>query len=51
MGGGGGLFDEAKSVVSFLHKELKSEVEKMRHMKLKVIKPKIKIKCELPARE
>ena len=33
------------------HKELERKVEKLRHMKLEVMKPKIKIKSELPARD
>ena len=37
---------EAKILVSFLHKELEPKVEKLRHMKLEVMKPKIKIKGE-----
>ena len=31
-------------MVSFLHKELDPKVEKLRHMKLEVMKPEIKLK-------
>ena len=33
------------------HKELECKVEKLKHMKLEVMQPKIKTKSELPARE
>ena len=46
-----GLFYEAKILESFLYKELERLVETFRLMKLEVIKPKIKIKSELPAGE
>ena len=38
------LFNEPKIVVSFLHKNLELKVEKLRHMKLEVMKPKVKLK-------
>ena len=38
-------------MVSILHKELERKVEKLKHMKLEVMQPKIKNKSELPAGE
>ena len=43
-------FSYNKKMVSILHKELVHKVEKLRQMKLEVMQPKIKNKCEL-ARE
>ena len=40
-----------QKMISILHKELECKVSKLRHMKLEVMKPKIKNKSELPARE
>ena len=45
---GGGLFHLAKKMVSVLHKELERKVEKLKHKKSKVIRPKIKNKFKLP---
>ena len=54
-GGGGGrapnLINLAKRMVSILHKELECKVGKLNYKKLEVMKPKIKIKSELPAHE
>ena len=47
-GGGGGLFHLAKKMVSVLHKELERKVEKLKHKKSKVMRPKIKNKFKLP---
>ena len=47
-GGGGGLFNLEKTMISVLHKELGYKVEKLKYKKLEVMQPKIKIKSELP---
>ena len=44
-------FSNDQKIVSILHKELGRKVEKLKHMKLEVMQPKIKNKSELPARE
>ena len=44
-------FSNNQKMVSILHKELERKVEKLKHMKLEVMHPKIKNKSELPARE
>ena len=54
MGGGGGsLFNLAKTMVSVLHKELELEyiVETFKYKKLEVRQPRIKNKSELPVGE
>ena len=40
-----------QKMISILHKELERKVEKLKHMKLEIMQPKIKNKSELPARE
>ena len=40
-GGGGGLINLAKSVVSVLHEKTKYEMEKLNYKKLEVMQPRI----------
>ena len=47
-GGGGGLFNLAKTMVSVLYKELQYRVEKLKYKKLEFMKSRIKNKSELP---
>ena len=50
-GGGGGLFNLEKMMVSVLHNELEYKLEKLKHKKvgvMEVIQPRIKNKSELP---
>ena len=42
MGGGGGLFDLAKTMVSVHHKELEYKLEKLNYKKLEVMQPRFK---------
>ena len=44
-------FSNNQKMVSIVHKELGHNVEKLKHMKLEVMQPKITNKSELPARE
>ena len=48
-GGGGGLFNFAKTIVSIFLKEPKNKVEKFKYKKLEVMQPRIKNKSELPS--
>ena len=48
-GGGGRLFNLAKTMVSVLHAELEYKVEKLKYKKLEVMQPMIKNKSELSA--
>ena len=50
-GGGGGLSNLVKMVVSVLHKELGCKVEKLKYKKLEFMQPRIKNKSELPTHE
>ena len=50
-GGGGGLINLAKMMVSILHEELECKVEKLNHKKLEVMQLRIKNKSELPTHE
>ena len=50
-GGGGGLSNVVKMVVSVLHKELGCKVEKLKYKKLEFMQPRIKNKSELPTHE
>ena len=50
-GGGGGLFNLAKTIVSVLHKKLECKVGKIQYKKLKVMRQRIKKNAELPAGE
>lgn len=50
-GGGGGLIDLAKMMVSILHKDLERKVETLKQMTLEVLQWKIQNKIELPAHE
>ena len=43
-GGGGGLFNLAKTMVSVLHKELDCGVEKLKYEKLEIMQQRIKNK-------
>ena len=44
-------FSNNQKMVSILHKELARKVEKLKHMRLEVMQPKIKNKSELPVGE
>ena len=44
-------FSNNEKMVSILHKELERKGEKLKHVKFKVVQPKIKNKSELPAHE
>ena len=48
-GGGGGLFNFAKTIVSIFLKEPKNKVEKFKYKKLEVMQPRIKNKSALPS--
>ena len=50
-GGGGGLFNLAKTIVSVLHKELERGVEKLKYEKLEIMQQRIKNKSEVPVGE
>ena len=50
-GGGGELFNLAKTMVSVLHKELEYIVEKLKYKKLQIVRPRIKNKSDLPVGE
>ena len=49
LGGGGGLFNFAKTIVSIFLKEPKNKVEKFKYKKLEVMQPRIKNKSALPS--
>ena len=51
VGGGGCLFNLAKTIVSVLHKELERGVEKLKYEKLEIMQLRIKDKSELPVGE
>ena len=51
MGGGGGLFKFAKTMVSVLCKELECKVEKLNFKKLEVMQPRIKNTSDIPTHE
>ena len=44
-------FSNNQNLVSILQKELECKVEKLKHMKLEVMPPKIKGKSQFPERE
>ena len=48
-GGGGGLVNFPKTIVSIFLKEPKNKVEKFKYKKLEVMQPRIKNKSELPS--
>ena len=51
VGGGGGLFNLAKTIVSVLHKELERGVEKLKYEKLEIMQLRITNKSEVSVGE
>ena len=51
LGGGGGLFNLAKTIVSVLHKELERGVEKLKYEKLEIMQLRITNKSEVSVGE
>ena len=45
--GGGELFNLEKTMVSVLHKDLEYKVDKLKHIRLEVMQPRIKNKSDL----